>query len=126
MMSQYEYRSVQKACGLRTVQVWRSWLLVRGGDGENLALMCERYWDIGVFSGWEGVHSGVGVGVGVGLEEDGDLEGDDDSGGGGEIEVDVEVDVERGPAFFFFASSSRYVGEQYSRGRPRALNAIVG
>jgi hypothetical protein len=102
MMSQYEYRSVQKACGFRTVQVWRSWLLVRVGDGENLALMCERYWDIGVFSGWEGVHSGVGVGV-------------------GEVEVDVE-----GPAFFFLASSSRYVGEQYSRGRPRALNAIVG
>jgi hypothetical protein len=92
--------------------------------------MCERYWDIGVFSGWEGVHSGVGVGVGVGLEEDGgdddgDLDDDDDDDNG-EVEVEVEVDVERGPPFFFFASSSRYVGEQYSRGRPRALNAIVG
>ncbi len=39
-MSQYEYRSVQKACGLRTVQVCRSWLLVR--ETENLVLMCSR------------------------------------------------------------------------------------
>jgi len=75
-----------------------------------------------VFSGWEGVHSGVGVGIGVGLEEE---EEDGDGDGDGDID-DGEVEVVVEGVIFLIPSSSRYAGEQYSRGRPRALYAIVG